>query len=93
MPNIKKLMHRALFLVLVGIEVWLLMGFLPERWQARIFDRVQFLHSQSFDYSGVTHPSLSYELQPFKPFGLAILGMLVIVNGGAIFALWSRRHR
>jgi hypothetical protein len=93
MPKIKGLVHRALLLVLVGIEVWLLTGFLPERWRARIFDRVQFLHSQSYDYSRVTHPSLSCELQPFKPFGLSLLGTLVIVNGGAIFALWSRRHR
>jgi hypothetical protein len=92
MLKIKALMHRALLPVLIGIEVWLLMGFLPEPWQANIFDRLQFLHSQSYDYSRVTHPNLSYELQPFKPFGLAILGMLVVVNAGAIVALWSRRQ-
>jgi hypothetical protein len=93
MSKIKALMHRALLPVLVGIEVWLLTGFLPEQWQARIFDRLQFLHSHPYDYSRVTHPNLSYELQAFKLVGLAILGMLVVVNGGAIFALWSRRHR
>jgi hypothetical protein len=92
MPKIKELMHHALLLVLVGIEVLLLAGFLPERWQARVLDRVQFLHSQ-YDYSGVTHPNLSYELQPFKSFGLVVLGKLVVVNGGAIFRLWSQRHR
>lgn len=92
MPKTKELMHGALLLVLVGVEVLLLAGFLPERYQAKVFDRVQFLHSQ-YDYSRVTHPSLSYELQPFKSFGLVVLGMLVVVNGGAIFRLWSRRHR
>jgi hypothetical protein len=93
MSKINALRHLALLPVLVGIEVWLLTGFLPEQWQARIFDRLQFLQSQSYDYSRVTHPNLAYELQPLKPVGLVLLGLLVVVNGGAIFALCSRRHR
>jgi len=92
MVKIKALIHRALLPVLIGIEVWLLIGFLPEPWQANILDRLQFLHSQSYDYSRVTHPNLSYELQPFKPFGLAVRGMSIVVNAGTIVALLYRRQ-
>ena len=52
-----------------------------------------FWPSQSYDYSRVTHPNLDYELQPFKPFGMALLVVLVLVNGGVIFALWPRRDQ
>ena len=38
-----------------------------------------------YDYSRVTHPNLDYELQPIKPFGVALLVVLVAVNGGGHF--------
>jgi hypothetical protein len=50
-----------------------------------------FWPSQSYDCSRITHPKLDYELQPFKPVGLALVVVLVVVNGGVIFVLLTRR--
>ena len=88
----KRLLRRVLLVVFVLAEVWLMTGFLPQRWQEKMYTRMNdFWPSQSYDYSRVTHPNLDYELQPFKPVGMALLVVLVLVNGGVIFALWPRR--
>jgi hypothetical protein len=88
----KRILRRVLLVVFVLAEVWLMTGFLPQRWQEKMYTRMNDVWpSQSYDYSRVTHPNLDYELQPFKPVGMALLVVLVLVNGGVIFALWPRR--
>jgi hypothetical protein len=73
-------------------ELWLLTGFLPQRWQENMDTRLRKVwHSQGYDYSSVTQPNLNTELQPFKPLGLSLLAVLVVINGGVIVALWTRR--
>ena len=85
------MLRRVLLVVLVIAELWLMTGLLPQRWQEKMYTRMHNVWpSQSNDYSRVTHPNLDYELQPFKPFGMALLVVLVLVNGGAVFALWPR---
>ena len=87
----KRILLRILLIALVLAELWLLTGFLPQQWQESILARVDKLWpSQSNDYSRITHPSLDAELQPFKPLGVVVLVVLVVVNGGAIVALWRR---
>lgn len=83
---------RVLLIALVVTELWLLTGFLPQRWQETMHTRLRKVWpSQGYDYSSVTHPNLSTELQPYKPFGLALLAVLVVINGGVIAILWTRR--
>jgi hypothetical protein len=90
----KRILRRVLLVVFVLAEVWLTTGFLPQRWQEKMYTRMNdFWPSQSYDYSRVTHPNLDYEVQPFKPVGMALLVVLVLVNGGVIFALWPRRDQ
>ena len=87
----KRILRRVLLVVFLLAEVWLMTGFLPQRWQEKMYTRMHdVLPSQSYDYSRVSHPNLDYELQPFKPLGMALLLVLVLVNGGAIFVLWPR---
>jgi hypothetical protein len=90
--QIRRILVRFLLIVLVLLEFGLLTGFLPQRWQESILARVDKLWpSQSHDYSRITHPSLDAELQPFEPLGMAVLVVLVVVNGSVIVALWRRR--
>ena len=90
--QIKRTLLRVLLIVLVLFELGLLTGFLPQSWQESILVRVDKLWpSQLHDYSRITHPNLAAELQPFKPLGTAVLGVLVVVNGSVIVALWRRR--
>jgi hypothetical protein len=87
----KRILRRVLLVVFLLAEVWLMTGFLPQRWQEKMYTRMHDVWpSQSYDYSRVSHPNLDYELQPFKPLGMALLLVLVLVNGGAIFVLWPR---
>jgi hypothetical protein len=88
----KRKLRRILLVALVLAELWLLTGFLPQRWQENIGNRVRGVWpSNSYDYSRVTHPNLDTELQPLRPFGVALLAVLVVINGGIIVALWPRR--
>jgi hypothetical protein len=88
----KRTLRRVLLTALVLAELWLLTGFLPQRWQEKMYTRIDDIWpSQSYDYSRVTHPNLDYELQPLKTFDGALLVLLVVVNGGVILALWARR--
>ena len=94
MWQMKRVLLRLLLVVLVLAELWLLTGFLPQRWQERLYTPLyRVWPSQSYDYSRVTHPNLDYELQPFKPAGLGLLAVLAATNGMAIAALWIRRNR
>jgi hypothetical protein len=91
-PKMKRIVRRVLLVALVLLELWLLTGFLPERWQEKMYSRIDDIWpSHSYDYSRVTHPNLDYELQPLKPYGLALVAVLVVLNGGAIYAVWRRR--
>ena len=82
---------RVLFIVLVVAELWLLTGFLPQRWQENISARLTAVWpSPSYDHSLITHPNLDWELQPYKPWGMALIGVLAVANGSAIVALWRR---
>jgi len=88
----RRLVH-VLLIALVVIELWLLTGFLPQRWQESISARLSAVwRSQSYDHSLVTHPDLDWELQPYKPWGMALIGVLAVANGSAIVALWRRRN-
>ena len=88
----KRIVRRVLLVVLVLLELWLLTGFLPERWQEKMYSRMHNIWpSHSYDYSRVTHPNLDYELQPLKPYGLTLVAVLVILNSGVIYSVWSRR--
>jgi len=88
----KKIARRVLLVVLVLAELWLLTGFLPQNWQQGMYAGIEKRWpSQVHDCSRTTHPALDYELQPFKPIGMALLTGLLIVNGGIIVALWARR--
>ena len=81
----KRILRRVLLTALVLAELWLPTGFLPQRWQEKMYTRMDDIWpSQSYDYSGVTHPNLDYELQPLKPFGVALLVVLLVGNGGVI---------
>ena len=91
--KMKLSLRSLLLIVLVLIELWLLAAFFPNRWQQRMYsqlDRVWPLHST--DYSRVTHPALKQELRPFGPLGLAVLGILALVNGGVTIVLWNRQN-
>ena len=82
---------RVLFVILVLVELWLLTGFLPQRWQENMDARLsKAWPSHSYDYSRITHPDLDAELRALEPWGTALLAVLVIVNGAAIVALWRR---
>ena len=88
----KRILLRVLRIALVVTELWLLTGFLPQRWQENMYARIRNVGpSQGYDYSSVTHPNLDTELQPFKPFGFALLAVLLVINGALIVALWTRR--
>jgi hypothetical protein len=92
MRGMKQIALRIVLAVLVLAELWLFTGFLPERWQENVYARIEKRWpSQSYDYSRTTHPALDYELQPFKPFGTALLTGLVIINGCIIVTMWVRR--
>jgi hypothetical protein len=66
-PTMKRIMRRVLLVALVLLELWLLTGFLPERWQEKMYSRMHDIWpSYWYDYSRVTHPNLDYELQPFS---------------------------
>ena len=92
--EMKQIVRRVLLVFLLGAELWLLTGFLPESWQEKMYTQVGKLWpSQAYDYSRVTHPNLDYELRPFRPYGLAILSALAVVNGGIIFTLLRARER
>ncbi|HLJ86010.1 MAG TPA: hypothetical protein VKZ53_04255 [Candidatus Angelobacter sp.] len=89
----KRMLQRVLFVILVFAELWLLTGFLPQRWQENMYAGLSKARpSQSYDYSRITHPNLDVELRPFEPWSMALLVVLVVVNGGAIVALWRRRN-
>jgi len=89
----KRMLRRVLFIILVLAELWLLTGFLPQRWQQDMYARLgKTRPSQSYDYSRITHPNLDAELRPFEPWGMVLLVVLVVVNGGAIVTLWRRRN-
>jgi hypothetical protein len=89
----KRMLLRVLLIILVLAELWLLTGFLPQRWQEDMYARLgKARPSQSYDYSRITHPNLDAELRPFEPWGMALLVVLVVVNGGAMVALWRRRN-
>jgi len=86
--------RHLLILALMLVELGLLTAFLPKSWQERIYTRLQRVWpSRSYDYSRVTHPALEPELRPFEPLGLVVLGILAVINGGAIVVLWSPRNR
>lgn len=90
----KRLLRRLLLIVLVLVELWLLTAFLPNSWQERIYTPLNRVSSsRSYDYSRITHPALVQELQPFKPLALAWLGLLAVVNGGAVVVLWNWQTR
>ena len=90
----KQIARRVVLVFLVFVELWLLTGFLPQHLQQRMYAGIEKRWpSQLHDYTRTTHPALDYELQPFKPIGMALLTGLVIVNGGIIVALWARRAK
>lgn len=92
--KMKRLLRHLLLIVLVLVEVWFLTGFLPNRCQEGMYKRLERLWpSPSYDYSRVTHPALEQELRPFEPIGYVVLGILAIINGGAIVVLWNSRNR
>ena len=92
--KMKRILRRILLVFLLGAELWLLTGFLPESWQEKMYTRVGKLWpSRAYDYSRVTHPNLDYELRPFRPYGSAILSLLAVANGGIIYALLRARER
>ena len=87
-PKMKRIGRRVLLVVLVLLELLLLTGFLPERWQKKMYSRMDGIWpSHSYDYSRVTHPNLDYELQPLKPYVLALVAVLVVL----IYAVWRWR--
>ena len=89
----KQIARRVVLVVLVLGELWLLTGFLPQRWQETMYARIEKRWpSHSYDYSRTTHPALGYELQPLKPLGMTLLTGLVIVNGSIIVALFRRAN-
>lgn len=89
----KRAQLRILLIVLLLVELWLLTGFLPQKWQESMYTRLDRIWpSQSYDYSRISHSNLDYELQPFKPLGLAVLAVLVVVNGGVIVKLWNSHN-
>jgi hypothetical protein len=89
----RRTLLRILFIILVLAELWLLTGVSPQQWQENIYARLSKARpSQPYDYSRTTHPNLDAELRAFKPWGMALLAVLVVVNGVAIVALWRRRN-
>lgn len=85
----KRTLLRLVLIALVLCEFWLLAGFLPQRWQESMYDRLNTVWpSHSYDYSRVTHPNLDAELRPVRPVGMALLTVLAVANGVAIVALW-----
>jgi len=89
----KRTLLRVLLIVLVVAELWLLTGFLPQGWQENISARLRAIWPPpSYDHSLITHPNLDWELQPYKPWSLALIVVLAVVNGSAIVALLRRRN-
>jgi hypothetical protein len=90
--QMKRILLRILLTALVLVELWLLTGFLPQRWQENMYTRLNKIWpSQSYDYSRITHPNMEGELQRFEPIGTALLAVSTVLNGAAIVALWRRR--
>ena len=88
----KRMLRQVLFVILVVAELWFLTGFLPQRWQENMYARLNKVWpSHSYDYSRITHPNLDAELRPYEPWGMGLLAVLIVVNGGAIVLLWRRR--
>jgi hypothetical protein len=92
MWKMKRILLSILLIISVVAALCLLTGFLPQQWQENMYSRLNtFGHSQSYDYSRITHPNLDHELQPFKPLSLGLLAGMVVINGTVIVALWTRR--
>jgi hypothetical protein len=90
----KRPVRRILLIVLVVAELWLLTGFLPQRWQDGMYSRLDTVWPwHSYDYSRITHPAFEHELQTFEPFGTVLLAVIAAINGGFIVALWVRAER
>ena len=85
----KRKVRRVLLVTLVLLELWLVTGFLPERWQGKMYSRIGAVWpSHSYDYSRITHPNMEHELQPLESYALVLFAVLAVLNGGAIYALW-----
>ena len=89
----KRIARRALLVILVLLELWIVTVFLPERRQGKMYSGIHKIwSSRSYDYSRVTHPNMEHELQPLGSYALVLYAVLAVLNGGAIYALWRLRH-
>jgi len=59
---VKKLTLLAVLLILTIAQVYLLTAFLPAKWQHAIDDRVSNILPSSNDWTPITHPLLSREI-------------------------------
>jgi hypothetical protein len=50
-------------IVLLLVELYLCTAFLPTKWQIAINEKLPQIGAKSYDYSTVTHPALSEEIE------------------------------
>jgi hypothetical protein len=95
---VKKTSLLALLIPLALFEIYLCTAFLPDLWQRAIYDHVPNIFPRSNDWTPITHPLLSQEIEQvlhehigIRIFLYAITVGLLTGNALLIRLLWRLR--
>jgi len=96
--TVKKIALLVLLIPLTLFEVYLCATFLPEPWQRAIDDHIRDIFPKSNDWTPITHPLLSQEIEQAlrEHIGIRILLYIITVglligNAWLIRLLWRLR--
>lgn len=85
----KKAILKCALIPLCAIELWIMTGFLPQRWQEVIWSALARTHDQS----EITHPALGHEIDQAlgNPVWVAyaILGVVLVANTSLMVWIWK----
>ena len=91
----KKAALFALLIPLALFEIYLCSAFLPRRWQLAIDSGIRDILPRSYDWTPITHPLLSQEIEQVlhEHIGIriavyAITGTLLVGNAWLIRSVW-----